>query len=78
MLALEQGYESLTIRMVTERAIVGYSTLYRHYLSLNDLLIQVLTAALQELKEWALQATTPQGETLAMYTYIKAQPVSLS
>lgn len=40
MLALEQGCESLTIRMVTERAVVGYSTFYRHYQSLDDLLAQ--------------------------------------
>ncbi len=73
-LALERGYENLTIRMVTEHAGVGNRTFYRHFLSLDDLLQQILKTALQELKERALLATTPQDEILAFYCFIKDHP----
>lgn len=73
-LALERGYENLTIRMVTEHAGVGNRTFYRHYLSLDDLLIQVLTSAFQEFKERGLEAETPHDEVLALYTFIRDHP----
>lgn len=73
-LALERGYESLTIKMVTEHAGVGNRTFYRHFLSLDDLLLQVMTKAFQELKRRALLATDPRGETLAMYAFIRDHP----
>ena len=73
-LALEQGYENLTIRMVTEKAGIGYRTFYRHYLTLDDLLFQLLTNAFQELKQRALQAKTPHGEVLALYQFIRDHP----
>ena len=70
-LALEQGYENLTIGMVTEHAGVGNRTFYRHYLSLDDLLKQILTSAFQELKERALEAETPHGAVRASYAFIR-------
>ena len=70
-LALERGYENLTIRMVTEHAGVGNRTFYRHFLSLDDLLIQILKTAFQELKEQALEAETPRGEVRAFYAFIR-------
>ena len=73
-LALERGYENLTIRMVCEHAGIGNRTFYRHYLSLDDLLKQILTSAFQELKERALEAETPHGEVLAFYTFIQNHP----
>ncbi len=73
-LALERGYENLSIRMVTEHAGVGNRTFYRHYLSLDDLLKQVLTSAFQEYKERALEAQTPHAEVLALYTFIRDHP----
>ena len=73
-LALERGFENLTIKMVTERAGVGNRTFYRHYLSLDDLLKQVLTSAFQEFKERGLKAETPHDEVLALYTFIRDHP----
>ena len=70
-LALERGYENLTIRMVAEHAGVGNRTFYRHFLSLDDLLKQILKTAFQELKEQALKAKTPHGEVRALYSFIR-------
>ncbi len=46
-LTLEKGYESVTIRDITERADVGYTTFFRHYPDKEAL----LTAVLQLMKE---------------------------
>lgn len=70
-LALERGYENLTIRMVTEHAGVGNRTFYRHYLSLDDLLKQILQVAFQRLKERALAADTPHDAVRASYSFIR-------
>ena len=70
-LALERGYENLTIRMVTEHAGVGNRTFYRHFLSLDDLLKQILKTAFQELKERALEAETPHDAVRASYSFIR-------
>ena len=73
-LALEQGYESLNIRAVTELAGVGYRTFYSYYRSLGDLLAQIMTSAFQNLIERVFRAETLQGEVLAFYTFIKEHP----
>lgn len=73
-LALERGYENLTIRMVTEHAAVGNRTFYRHFLSLDELLKHILKTAFQKLKKRALEAETPHGEVLALYTFIRDHP----
>jgi AcrR family transcriptional regulator len=41
-LTLEKGYESVTIRDITERADVGYATFFRHYPDKEALLAAVL------------------------------------
>ena len=75
-LALERGYEKLTIRSVTERAGVGYRTFYRHYLSLDDLLAKVLQNAYRKLVQRVAEQKTLHGESLALYTFIREhQPV---
>lgn len=48
-LSLETGYESVTIRDITERAGVGYATFFRHYAAKEALLADVLEAFLEEL-----------------------------
>ena len=73
-LTLERGYETLTIREVTKYAGVGYRTFYRHYLNLDDLLVQILTTAFQEFKKRGLQTETPDGDALAFYTFVSEHP----
>ena len=70
-LAVERGYESLTIKMVTEHAGIGNRTFYRHFLSLDDLLVQILKTAFERLKEWALEAETPHAAVRASYSFIR-------
>ncbi len=48
-LILKKDFASITIREITERAEVAYITFYRHYESLEQLLMEVLDAGLAEL-----------------------------
>jgi len=48
-LTLEQGYEAVSIRDITERAGIGYATFFRHYRDKGALLGDVLEAMLEEL-----------------------------
>lgn len=48
-LTLEKGYESITIRDLTERANIGYATFFRHYAGKDALLGDVLEIVLAEL-----------------------------
>lgn len=57
-LVLEKGYEAVTIKDVIDRANVGRSTFYAHYLSKEDL----LTAEMTELRA---VLTARQGAALA-------------
>lgn len=48
-LTLEKGYEAVTIRDITERADIGYTTFFRHYHDKDGLLNDVLEVVLEEL-----------------------------
>lgn len=48
-LILKKDFASITIKEVTERAEVAYITFYRHYESLDQLLMEVLDEGLVEL-----------------------------
>ncbi|HEY0736733.1 MAG TPA: TetR/AcrR family transcriptional regulator [Herpetosiphonaceae bacterium] len=48
-LTLERGYETVTIRDITERADIGYATFFRHYTDKDALLHEVLEVVLDEL-----------------------------
>ena len=48
-LILEKGYDAVTIRDVTERANVAYSTFFRHYRDKDELLTAQLGGELEEL-----------------------------
>ena len=48
-LILKKDFSSITIREITERAEVAYITFYRHYESLDQLLMEVLDEGLVEL-----------------------------
>lgn len=59
-LSLENGYESVTIRDITDRAGVGYATFFRHYSAKEALLADVLETFLEELTGLILaQVTDP-------------------
>jgi AcrR family transcriptional regulator len=48
-LALERGYENITIQDVTERADIGYRTYFRHYSGLDELSLAFAKERLEEL-----------------------------
>ncbi len=48
-LTLEKGYEAVTIRDITQRADVAYTTFFRHYHDKDSLLQDVLEVVLEEL-----------------------------
>ena len=49
-LALEKSYDSISIRDITERADVSYSTFFRHYRDKDDLLAELLTSVSSDFK----------------------------
>jgi AcrR family transcriptional regulator len=48
-LILEKDYASITIKEITERAETAYITFYRHYETLDQLLMEILDEGLAEL-----------------------------
>jgi AcrR family transcriptional regulator len=66
-LILEKDYASISIKEVTQRAEVAYITFYRHYESLDQLLIEVLDEGLTELMTH-IETLARQSETSALET----------
>ncbi len=50
ILALEKRYDSISIRDITDRANVSYSTFFRHFREKDDLLIELLRSVVIELE----------------------------
>jgi AcrR family transcriptional regulator len=59
-LALEKGYENLTVQDVTDRADIGYRTFFRHYADVDELLLDVVHETRDRLKE-LLELARPFG-----------------
>jgi AcrR family transcriptional regulator len=68
-LTLENGYEAVTIRDITERADIGYATFFRHYHDKDALLREVLDVVLSELMD-LLQLPPPDADPAALGTLI--------
>jgi AcrR family transcriptional regulator len=66
-LILEKDYASISIKEITERAEVAYITFYRHFESLDQLLIEVLDEGLSELMG-RIETLATQSETSALET----------
>ncbi len=64
-LIMEKDYGSITIRDVTGRAEVAYITFFRHFESLDDLLMEVLEEGLTELQNH-IETLAEQSETSAL------------
>src|SRR5688572_1071530 len=64
-LLLEKDYASITIREITARAEVAYITFFRHYESLDQLLMEVLEEGLAELLVH-IEALAKRSETSAL------------
>jgi AcrR family transcriptional regulator len=66
-LILEKDYASISIKEITERAEVAYITFYRHFESLDQLLMEVLDEGLAELMGH-IETLAKQSETAALET----------
>lgn len=66
-LMLEKDFASISIRDVTERAEVAYITFFRHFESLDQLLMEVLEEGLAELLGH-IETLAKQSETSALET----------
>jgi len=66
-LVMEKDYGSVTIRDVTERAEVAYITFFRHFESLDELLMEVLDEGLAELRGH-IETLAKQSDASALET----------
>ncbi len=66
-LILEKDYASISIKEITGRAEVAYITFYRHFESLDQLLMEVLDEGLAELLVH-IETLAKQSETSALET----------
>jgi AcrR family transcriptional regulator len=63
-LTIEKGFSAVTVRDITERAMVNRSTFYRHYLDKYDLLKQYIDELQEQVSEAArLAESTSQTST---------------
>lgn len=58
VLILDKEYGTITIKEITDRAEVAYITFFRHYDSVDDLLLEVLEGGLSELQTRVQQAAS--------------------
>lgn len=66
-LMLEKDFASISIREITERAEVAYITFFRHFESLDQLLMEVLDEGLAELLGY-IETLAKQSEASALET----------
>jgi AcrR family transcriptional regulator len=60
-LIMDKSYQGITIKEITDRADVAYITFFRHYDSIDDLLLETLAGELSELQT-RVEETTSQSE----------------
>src|SRR2546421_5853739 len=72
-LTLEKGYESVTIRDITERADIGYATFFRHYHSKDELLQDVSEVVIEELTDllFAAPVSEPEQVGAMIFDYVR-------
>ena len=66
-LILEKDFASISIKEITERAEVAYITFFRHFESLDQLLMEILDDGLGELQNH-IETLAKQSETSALET----------
>ena len=69
-LAAEVKYDDLTVRALTKRANVGYATFFRHFKSLDELLLFVLRSAFLDVDEQMSAQPTIYDEVLTLYRFV--------
>lgn len=70
-LTLENGYDTITIKELTQRANIGYATFFRHFKSKDELLKYVLISVLTEISNLTTSEMTSYEQALVSFEYIK-------
>ncbi|MCY4021709.1 MAG: TetR/AcrR family transcriptional regulator [Chloroflexi bacterium] len=73
-LALEFGYEAITIKMLTKQAEIGYATFFRHFKSKDDLILHVLQSGLVDMMGLLKPEMTPYERAFITFTHIREDP----
>ena len=66
-MALDVGYEKISIRDLTQRADIGYATFFRHFRSKDDLATYCVRKTAVEFMRAVQSADTLHEESLALY-----------
>lgn len=70
-LGLERDYETLSITEITKRAGIGYSTFFRHYQNVEELLIDIMLTTMGEIKELLQAEESVYDEIVALFKYVR-------
>ena len=70
-LALEIGYDRVSIRQLARRAGTGSSTFYRHFRDKEDLLMNIILDLVNGSREAAAPAQSPREEAALWYRYVQ-------
>jgi len=73
-LTLERGYEGVTIRDITDRADVGYTTFFRHYPDKESLLASVVETMKDDFQELLTPysfASSPEKAGALLFEYVQ-------
>ncbi len=75
-LSLEKGYDAVTIRDITDRADIAYSTFFRHYASKDDLLATEIKTVIDDLQNLIQRAhaQSRQAEGVLIFQHVAAHP----
>lgn len=71
-LSQEKALEHISIRDITERADVSYSTFFRHYKTIDDLLLHILATTVNEMR--ALINEPPEQNAHVIFERVRDHP----
>ncbi len=72
-LSLEKGYDTLTIKEITDRADVAYSTFFRHYVDKDALLMAMVGESFETLARLIhqLPGRMPEEEGMLLFQHVQ-------
>ncbi len=74
-LILEKGYDTITIKDITNRADVGHATFYRHYKDKDELLGKRLEDVIQELEAFTREPSLQGAEGYLIFKHAQENSV---
>jgi AcrR family transcriptional regulator len=70
-LTLAKGYDSVTVRDISERANIGYATFFRHFSDKDALLADVLEGTLSDFVGLIQPINDPEHTVTLVFEYVK-------